>query len=204
MRRATKIRMLQRAVIQPLLFLHLVALSIAYSAPAVACSVFPGPEGPTQIIRGDDCSVEFHHRDSSDDEGVSAPVDMGGGYIYQTFFVSRYCSGSTMSLVTDCSSGKTLAVGYSDWDINREPYDGPESTEVDRLFATMVKARIEEGSADLLGDLQAEAAKSFDESVVLSMRNGLRLSIGSAKPRHTYYLGCGCKRFYPESSVASD
>ena len=106
-----------------------------------------------------------------------------------------------MLLLTDCNVGQTLAVGYGSWDFIIDGIGEGKSPLGE--FGEKVASRSRKGGPNVLQELQALAARSFDESTIVPIKNGLRLSIGETKPRYTYSMRCGCKRFYPESPAVN-
>ena len=197
MRKQAKIKSERRAVIRPLLALAFGLACVSFVTPAAAC--MPYENEASQSIRSKDCSVSHRAKGEYGGELLSEPVDLGGGFVLQTYVNGSFCGASYMPLLTDCSTGETLAVGYAS-----SSFDDQGDADPVADFQQAATQRIAKGGPNVLQDMQKLAAKSFEETSIVSMRNGLRLSIGSQKPKHSYNLRCGCKRFYPESSVATD
>ena len=197
MRRQAQIKAERRAVIRPLLALVFCLGCASFVTPAAAC--MPVENEASETIRRKDCSVWHQAKGEYGGEFLSKAVDLGGNFVFQVYGQGTACGSSSMPLLTDCSTGETLAVGYAGWSLVEQGDADPVAD-----FEQAATQRITKGGPNVLQDMQKLAAKSFEETSILSMRNGLRLSIGSQKPKHSYNLRCGCKRFYPESSVATD
>ncbi len=155
------------------------------SVPATACSI--GEMTPSdQPQRGADCS--YHHIPTTIRAvGLSAAVDLGGGFVLQHATDGNACYREWNIVVHDCNVGSLVVVGPTRADYGSEDVAAPMYDILERIESNARAGR--PMSLDALAGL----ARSNGYSDTLQVRVGTRLSING----YTVPSDCACETFYP-------
>lgn len=181
------------------------ALDVTLPVFAAAAALAAGAAGACEMVymegresmRFGTCGITYFD-DGIEDEGVSAAVDLGKGYVQQVYWDGHACAARQTTIVVDCNADQAAIFGPSGLIEFPAPIPPGQWTDLQNA----VEAASAAGAPLPLTEIVARASGLNNAAIVPVSGRAIGISNHGAPSDRRFDLGCGCKAYYPGSAGA--
>lgn len=166
---------------------------MAAASGALACEPMV-MEGRDHYATGT-CGISYFDNGGMISEGLAPAVNLGNGFVRQTYFDGHACAATQSTVVVDCHAGQAVIFGPSGLIEIGGPRDGGAVAwgRLDRDVDAAARA----GRPMPLTDILARARGMENAAIVPVVGKAVGISNGGATSPRRFDLACGCRAFYP-------